>query len=88
MPGVPLDNNTTERELRPAQRHRKNSLFFRSQAGAAIADVLMSVTRTCVVNGVDPVRYLSAVAQNASTVRRAPQAWLPWTLQEMPAALN
>lgn len=88
VPGVPLDNNATERELKPAQRHRKNSLFFKNEAGAAVGDVLMSVTRTCVINGVDPVRYLSAIATHATEARGAPQAWLPWTYQERPGALN
>jgi hypothetical protein len=88
LPGVPLDNNTTERELRPSQRHRKNSLFFKNQVGAAVGDVLMSVTRTCVINSVDPVRYLSAIARNAVKVRQAPQAWLPWTYLQAPCSIN
>src|SRR5437867_2045578 len=61
VPGVPLDNNRVERELKTSLRHRKNSLFFKTQAGADIGDVLMSQTRTCVVNGVDPVAYLTAI---------------------------
>ena len=32
VPGVPLDNNEVEQELKPSQRHRKNSLFFKTQA--------------------------------------------------------
>ncbi len=88
VPGVPLDNNTTERELKPAQRHRKNSLFFKTEAGAAVGDVLMTMTRTCVINGVDPVRYLSAIATHASEARGAPEAWLPWTHQQTLATLN
>lgn len=88
VPGVPLDNNTTERELKPSQRHRKNSLFFNNEAGAGVGDVLMSMIRTCVINGKDPVRYLSAVARNAPKARGSPAAWLPWTYQETSPTLN
>lgn len=87
VPGVPLDNNATEREIKPAQRHRKNSLFYKTEAGAAVGDVLMSVIRTCVANHVDPVDYLTAVATHAAKARGAPEAWLPWTYQQT-LALN
>ena len=88
VPGVPLDNNFTESEIKPVQRHRKNSLFFNNETGAAVGDVLLSAIRTCTANRVDPVRYLTAVARNASAVARAPGAWLPWNYPESPAGLN
>jgi transposase len=88
VPGAPLDNNTVERELRTAVRHRKNSLFYKTQAGAAVGDVLMSAIRTCVLNQVDPVHYLTAVGAHAAQVRGAPEAWLPWTYKQTLAALN
>jgi MoxR-like ATPase len=79
--GVPLDNNKIELQLKTAQRHRKNSLFYKNAAGAAIGDTLMSLIRTAVVNGVDPVHYLTTVAAHADEVRRAPRDWLPWNYQ-------
>ncbi len=88
VPGAPLDNNTVERELRTAVRHRKNSLFYQTQAGAGVGDVLMSAIRTCVLNQVDPVHYLTAVGAHAAQVRGAPEAWLPWTYKQTLAALN
>jgi len=90
VPGVPLDNNQTERELKPAQRHRKNSLFFKNEVGAAVGDLLLSVIRTCTINGHDPVRYLTALATHQKSVRAGPQNWLPWNYeQQLPAsALN
>jgi len=88
VPGVPLDNNETEQELKPAQRHRKNSLFFKTQAGAEVGDVLLSITRTSVKNGVDPVDYLSAVATHADDVRRSTESWLPWNYQNNLKTLN
>lgn len=88
VPGVPLDNNIAERELKPSLRHRKNSLFFKTQAGADTGDVLMSNIRTCVVNGVDPVHCLTAIGAHAAEARAAPEAWLPWTYQTTLSALN
>jgi hypothetical protein len=87
IPGAPLDNNVAERALKPALRHRKNSLFYRNQLGAMVGDVLMSVIRTCLANGVDPVRYLTAVGQNVAAVRSAPAQWLPWNYPKA-AAVN
>ena len=88
VPGVPLDNNPVERELKPAVRHRKNSLFFKTEAGAWVGDVLMGAIRTCVLNRVDPVDYLTAIGQHAARARAAPRAWLPWTYQQTLATLN
>jgi hypothetical protein len=42
-PGAPLDNNIVERALKMAILHRKNAYFFRTQFGAAIADLFMSI---------------------------------------------
>jgi transposase len=86
--GVPLDNNQTERELKPAQRHRKNSLFFKNEFGAAVGDVLLSVIRTCTINGHDPVRYLSALATHKARVRASPQEWLPWNYEQQLSAIK
>ena len=36
VPGAPLDNNVTERILKMAILHRKNSLFYRTQRGADV----------------------------------------------------
>jgi len=88
VPGVPLDNNVAERELKPSQRHRKNSLFFLTQAGADIGDLLMSQIRTCVVNHIDPVHYLTAIGTHAAEARASPDAWLPWTYKTTLEALN
>jgi len=88
LPGVPLDNNETEQELKPSQRHRKNSMFFKTEAGAEVGDVLLSVIRTSVKNHVDPVDYLTAIATHAAEVRRSPQSWLPWSYRSTLAAIN
>lgn len=63
---------------------RKNSLFYKTEHGAAIGDLLMSLIESCGLNGVSAWDYLLAVASNPESVRGDPQAWLPWnyTAQE------
>jgi hypothetical protein len=38
VPGAPMDNNIVERALKKAILHRKNSLFFKNEPGAAVAE--------------------------------------------------
>ena len=56
--GVPSDNNTAEREVRPAVIIRKNSLCNRSQDGADTQAVMMSIYRTLRLRGHDPIRTI------------------------------
>lgn len=50
VPGVPLTNNIAERLIKRAVLNRKNAYFFHNETGAKIADILMSVMETCVLN--------------------------------------
>jgi len=43
--GAPLDNNACERILKMAIRHRKNSLFYKTQRGADVGDLYMSLVQ-------------------------------------------
>lgn len=88
VPGAPIDNNIAERELKPVQRHRKNSLFYKNETGAAVGDVLLSVIRTCTINGHDPVRYLTALGSSPARVRANVAAWLPWNYEKQIPPLN
>jgi transposase len=54
-PEVPYDNNTAERALRPAVIIRKNSYANRSEAGADMQAVLMSIFRTLKQRGHNPL---------------------------------
>lgn len=56
--GVPSDNNHAEREIRPAVIIRKNSLCNRSENGADMQAVMMSVYRTLKLRGHDPIRTI------------------------------
>ena len=54
--GVPFDNNAAERAIRPAVIIRKNSYGNRSEQGADVQAVLMSVFRTLKQRGHDPLQ--------------------------------
>lgn len=82
VPGAPLDNNEAERILKRCILHRKNSLHYRTERGARVGDVFMSVVETCRGNGVNPFDYMLAVVRNGSAVRAAPGAWMPWNYRE------
>lgn len=83
--GAPLDNNPCERALKKAILHRKNSLFYKTDQGARIGDLYMSLIHTCELSGVDPFDYLTRPQQNAKAVRARPRQWLPWTCPRDPA---
>jgi transposase len=55
---VPYDNNTAERAIRPAVIIRKNSYANRSEAGADMQAVLMSVFRTLKQRGHNPLQTI------------------------------
>jgi len=81
-PGVPLDNNICERALKMAIRHRKNSLFYKTQRGADVGDVYMSLIHTCYFSGADPFDYLTELQRHEQQVKADPAHWLPWNYRE------
>lgn len=80
-PGAPLDNNIVERALKMAILHRKNAYFFRTQFGAAIADLFMSIIATCVQAKQNPFHYMVTIQKHAREVIAEPFDWLPWNYQ-------
>jgi transposase len=78
VPNAPLDNNLCEQVLKRAILHRKNSLFFKTQRGAYVGDLFMSLIHTCSFAKANPFDYLTALQQHASQVRQNPKNWMPW----------
>src|SRR5580704_9891638 len=66
--GAPLDNNLCERALKKAIMHRKNSLFYKTQNGADVGDLYMSLIHTCELNNVNPFDYLNELQRHADDV--------------------
>jgi transposase len=80
--GAPLDNNFIERLLRRAVINRKNWLFYKTEHGAVIGDILASVIETCGLNQTNPFDYLITIMKNKKEVRHQPSLWLPWNYQK------
>jgi hypothetical protein len=56
-----IDNNGSERAMRPAALGRKNFLFAGSDEGGRTTAVLYTLTQTCRRHGIDPFAYLQDV---------------------------
>ena len=78
IPGAPICNNIVERLLKTAILHRKNSLFYKSELGAYVGDVIMSLIQTAIQARVNPFNYLTALHRNKPAVHAAPEKWFPW----------
>ena len=88
IPGAPLDNNVCERALKMAIRHRNNSLFYRSQRGAEVGDLYMTLIATAQLHHENPFDYLVALLSHEAEVAADPAAWLPWTFRVTLACIS
>jgi hypothetical protein len=78
VPKAPLDNNICERALKKAILHRKNALFYKTENGARVGDLFMSLIYTCNLADVNPFDYLIALQKNSADLAEHPEKWLPW----------
>jgi transposase len=85
QPGAPLDNNICERALKKAILHRKNSLFYKTENGARVGDLFMSLIHTCELSGANPFDYLAQLQRHGRELAQKPSAWMPWNY---PASLE
>jgi transposase len=76
--GAPLDNNVAERALKKAILHRKNALFYKTQNGARVGDLFMSLIYTCQLNDANPFDYLTQLQRHVEQVALRPELWMPW----------
>ena len=80
MPGT--RHSVCERALKKAILHRKAALFFKTERGAHVGDLFMSLIYTCQRTGADPFHYLTTLQTHAAALAAAPQDWLPWTYRD------
>jgi hypothetical protein len=81
-PGAPLDSNIVERALKKCILHRTNSLFYKTENGAEVGDLFMSLIHTCELNGVNPFEYLTELQKHAEELAKHPAAWMPWNYRQ------
>ena len=82
QPAAPLDNNVCERALKKAILHRKNALFYKTQNGAHVGDLFMSLIYTCQLCGANAFQYLTELQQHGESVACSPQQWMPWNYRD------
>jgi hypothetical protein len=80
--GAPLDNNVCERALKKAILHRNNSLFYKTQNGARVGDLFMSLIHTAELCGANPFDYLTQLQRHAEELAAAPAQWMPWNYRQ------
>jgi hypothetical protein len=85
QPGAPLDNNICERALKKAILNRKNALFYKTERGARVGDLYMSLIHTCELCNTNPFDYLVALRKNSSEVKCRPDLWMPWNYKQTPS---
>ena len=85
--GAPLDNNVCEQALKKAVLHRKNCLFYKTENGARVGDLYMSLIHTAELAKINPFDYLVALQRHHEAVLEEPSAWMPWNYEQALKAL-
>ena len=80
--GAPLDSNIVERALKKCILHRKNSLFYKTENGAEVGDLYMSLIHTYELNDANPFDYLTELQKHADELAQNPAAWMPWNYRQ------
>jgi len=80
--GAPLDNNIVERALKMVIRHRKNSLYYRTERGAWVGDLFMSFIHTCNLMKINALEYITVLLRNADKLAADPGRWMPWNYKQ------
>ena len=79
---VRIDNNDSERIIKPFVIGRKNWLFSHSEKGAEASSVIFSIIETCKANNVNSYNYLKYLFENIHKAKNADElrAILPYNL--------
>ena len=88
QPGAPLDNNICERALKKAILHRKNALFYKTENGARVGDIFMSLIYTAELSRANPFDYLTQLLKHPEELQRSPCEWMPWNYQTAAAVAD
>jgi transposase len=88
VPNAPLDNNICEKALKKAILHRKNALFYKTENGARVGDLFLSLIHTCNLAGVNPYDYLIELHKHSVDLAQHPEKWLPWNYKNPSSSAN
>ena len=81
-------HNICERVLKKAILHRKNALFYKTQNGAKVGDLFMSLIHTAELCAVDPFDYLVQLQRHAAALKANATPWMPWNYRDTIAGLD
>jgi len=82
-PRVPLDNNASERDMRPVAMGRSNYLFFQNKESGERHAILYTLVKSAEKNGLNPTTYLADVLVRVHTHPQSrveellPHRWKP-----------
>lgn len=79
-----IDNNRTERSIKPFVMGRKNFLFANTESGAQGSSVIYSIIETAKENNLDPYKYLTYIFKKFPNLKEdeAVDILLPWNVPE------
>jgi transposase len=66
--------------LKKAILDRKNTLFRKTENGARVGDLFMSLIHTCELCGANPFGYLTRLQRHAAELEQSPSPWMPLEL--------
>ena len=61
---IRIDNNDSERVIKPFVIGRKNWLFSNSEKGAESSSIIFSIIETCKTNNINSYNYLKYLFEN------------------------
>jgi transposase len=79
-----IDNNITERDIRPFTTGRKNWLFSKSVNGAKASATLYSIVMTCRANDINPYYYFQHLFRALPNRQQMDDNFtdlMPWNVQ-------
>ena len=53
-------------------------MFYKTEHGARVGDLFMSLIHTCQLNDVNPFEYLTTLQRHAAKLASDPANWMPW----------
>jgi transposase len=59
--------------------HCKNALFYRTENGAEVGDLFMSLIHTAQLGGINPFDYLMELLRHATELSTQPARRMPWS---------
>ena len=62
--------------------------FYKTENGARVGDVFMSLIHTAELGHENPFEYLVALQRHAAAVEAAPAEWMPWNFRATLARIS